>query len=90
MRGHDGGAVASPVSRTARCDDDFVDQSVSGPVAEPRKVVRVVAADNGPKLDLDGENAPIVALDDQIDLTRARAANRRDSTMQLCVFELCA
>ena len=75
---YDGDAVTSAVGRASRRHDHRVEQIVADRRGQPPQIPHVRVVDTLRQLDLDGDDAPIAAFDDEIDL--AQVASRTQMT----------
>jgi len=67
-KGDDADAVRTPVGVRSGVDNDGVEESVSKMLAQPAQVRGVSLVDGGGELDLNGQDPPVVAYHDEVDL----------------------
>jgi hypothetical protein len=68
------------IGRLAGCEDDRVEQILPWVLARPGQVLGVLGDQGVRRFDLQGDDAAIVALDDQVDLVVAAARATLDSS----------
>ena len=70
-RGHDGDVVLVAVGVAAGGDHDGVGEALAQALAQPQQVAGVPRVRRGGGLDLDGDDAAVAVLDDEVDLVLA-------------------